>query len=81
MLSVHLPPCLQEPAREQLTLEQAQSPACQPLVADMCLLLRRLLELSHLEDKEQRVSAGLPQGGRGMALEAEQTPAGSVDVP
>jgi hypothetical protein len=40
-----------------------QSPACQPLVADMCLLLRRLMELSHLDDTEQMVICGW-QGGR-----------------
>ena len=33
---------------QELTLEQAQSAACKPLVADMGVLLRRLMDLSHL---------------------------------
>lgn len=32
-----------------MTEEQALSPACQPLVGDMCRLLARLLQLSRLE--------------------------------
>ena len=48
----------------ELTLEQAQSAACQPLVADMVTLLGRLKGLSHLEDAgEQQVGRG--GGGRG----------------
>lgn len=42
-----------------LTAEQAQSAACQPLVADMCRLLRRLLDLSHLEDAGEQQDAAL----------------------
>lgn len=34
----------------ELTIEQAQSTACQPLVTDMVTMLRRLKGLSHLED-------------------------------
>jgi hypothetical protein len=48
----------------ELTLEQAQSAACKPLVADMGVLLRRLMDLSHLED------AGEQQVGREGAEQA-----------
>ncbi|KAL4444011.1 hypothetical protein ABPG75_011748 [Micractinium tetrahymenae] len=34
---------------QDVSEEQARSPACQPLVADMCRLLSRLLQLSRLE--------------------------------
>ena len=61
--SVHGTLCLQDLANKRLTVGQMQSPACQPLVADMCLLLRRLMELSHLDDTEQMVICGW-QGGR-----------------
>lgn len=41
-----------------LSAEEAQGEPCQPLVADMCALLHRLLELSHLSDAgEQEVRA------------------------
>jgi hypothetical protein len=58
-------PLLQELPHE-LTLEQAQSAACQPLVADMVTLLGRLRDLSHLEDAgEQQVSREQGDNGAG----------------
>ena len=60
---------------QELTLKEAQSPACQPLVADMVMLLGRLKGLSHLEDAgEQQVGSGAvyrPEGwGSGCAAGA-----------
>ncbi|EFN60138.1 expressed protein [Chlorella variabilis] len=40
-----------------LTGERAQSVACAPLISDMCALLARLCDLSHLDDREQEDAA------------------------
>ena len=55
---------------QELTLEQAQSPACQPHVADMVVLLGRLKGPSHLEVAgEQQV--GMGQGRRAAAADSK----------
>lgn len=51
-----------------LTGERAQSVACAPLISDMCALLARLCDLSHLDDREQEVSeAREPARSAGIA--------------
>ena len=57
---------------QELTVEQAQSAACQPLVADMVTLLGRLKGLSHLED------AGVQQVGRGQGAGARTARGGAM---
>ena len=62
-VAVTIPP---QELPQDLTLKQAQSASCQPLVADMVTLLGRLKGLSHLEDAGPQQVSREQGDGQGM---------------